>query len=175
MQISEQELEDFIYEDLTTNYGDELNDRGLSLIARYDEYQPKIKWFRQFDVGMYGRIDIVGVYRYRGNIFIDLIELKAVPIRSEDFDQICRYENAIKEYLNHTLKGDFPIYIFKYLIGTDISSGHYIHNVMRNTIVVVYNYGLEGICFDSHEGRWSKNCCDKFDLRKSIQNAQKVY
>jgi hypothetical protein len=174
MQISEKELEDYIFEDLTFNSGMGMLSRGLTTFHNRllkSDIICQSKWLRQVDLGPYGRADIIGYYRYKGRIIVELFELKVVPIESGDIDQICRYQKAIEDYF-----GDkFSLEIYKYLIGTDIRSGHYIHNMLDDLIIAEFHYSLFGISFKSHSGAWSRNESKSFNYRKSLQNAEEVH
>ena len=163
MNLSEKEIEEFIYNDLLNNSGKELMKRGLVLqyydmLYNYDHfnYTPKIKWFRQLNVSPYGIIDIVGFYRHRGTIYVELIELKARPIQAQDFDQILRYECGLFKALNNTFLKNNCFHVRNNLIGTGYSDGHYIQNNL-DCLVAVISYDLNGIAFKTHsELQWTK-------------------
>lgn len=174
MQISENELEDYIFDDLTFNSGMGMSSRGLTTFHNRllkADIICKSKWLRQVDLGPYGRADIIGYFKYNGRIVVELFELKVVPIDAGDIDQICRYQKAIEDYF-----GDkFCLEIRKYLIGPDIRSGHYIHNMFCDLIIAEFDYSLSGIGFKSHNGDWSRNEYKSFNYRKSLQNAEEVH
>jgi hypothetical protein len=153
MQLLEKEIEDFIFDDLTINNAEELLARGLIIplgifFDEPDSYSPTIKWFRQLNIDPYGILDIVGFYRYRGSLRVLLIELKATPIESKDFDQIFRYKKGLEVYANQTFKNT-PVYVNCLLIGNGFSSGCYIQNNSKVT-VSEYAYSLLGVTFKSH-------------------------
>lgn len=151
MQLSEKEIEDFIYLDLVCNRGSSIHERGLILPSHEFMMQPeisKVRWRRQLNIDPYGIIDIVGFYRYCGVIHVDLIELKAIPIRSDDFDQVFRYKRGLITYLKNTFKAP-NIRVNCFLIGNGFESGHYIQN-NASCVVAEYSYDLNGIQFDSH-------------------------
>lgn len=174
MQISEKELEDFIYEDLSHNMGAGLASRGLTTY-HYNLLQKGIicqaKWLRQVDLGVYGRLDIVGYYKYRRKIIVELFELKNVSLTCIDFDQICRYKTAIKNFFSSRFELSFSLY----LIGREIRDGHYIHNNIFDLIVSEFEYSLSGIQFETHDGRWSRSNENSFNYLKSLHNAEAVH
>jgi hypothetical protein len=147
MQLSEKELEDFIFQDLVDNDGFGLVARGLHL--RYTNLRMKsfIKpiWTRQLNLDPYGIADIVGFYRYRGIACIELIELKARPIELKDFEQIARYDKALTRFMNNTLKwSNFDIN--KTLIGTGYD-GMYIQTLLPVSVASC-TYDLDGLEFN---------------------------
>ncbi len=176
MQISEKELEDFIYEDLKNNNGTSLQERGLRTrpneLLEFDlEENISIKWLRQVSLGAYGILDIVGYYRSHTQVYVELFELKNVPIVSGHFDQILRYKNGIQEYFGDRFKLNFHCY----LVGSDFESGHYIHNSQDHFSVSEFSYGLNGIQFKTHSGGWVRTNDNNFDSLKTLKNAEAVY
>lgn len=174
MQISEKELEDFIFEDLIQNYGMGLSARGFQ--TYYNDcftksIHCKCKWLRQFDLGPYGRLDVVGYFRNEGIVNIELLELKAVSLKSDDIDQIFRYGHAI---LEHVSERDMEVRLRMYLIGTSIESGHYIHNRSKGLSMVEYEYNLRGVSFNQHSGDWHRSS-DTYDFRKTLRNAEEIH
>lgn len=153
MQFSEKEIEDLIFTDLEDLNGSSLKRRGFQVIhtglMEFEDEPPTIRWFRQLDLGAYGRADIVGIYRYRGNVVVELIELKVVNLKSDDIDQICRYETGIVDAINKCFRKKVKIVVNKYLVGTGIDSGHYIANQI-NINIVEFNYDLDGFNFKQH-------------------------
>ncbi len=179
MQLSEKEIEDYIFEDLTNNSGSALANRGLStmyndLIGIADNI-PHVKWVRQLELGPYGRLDIVGYYKCYESIIIELFELKANPIKVDDFEQILRYDHALKEYAKTIFRVDISIQINKYLIGTGFESGHYLHNNIPRLSVIEYSYDLSGIQFNRRPGSWCRPDAKEFNFIKSLHNAEAIY
>lgn len=179
MQLSEKELEDFIFKDITAeDPGKELLSRGFKTriteicngdVFLEDPHWVNTKYARQLDLGSYGRLDIVGYCRVRETIYIDIFELKSVPIDSNHVDQVCRYKSAIEDSL-----GDrFQIKLKMYLVGPSISSGHFISNSLHELNLVTYSYSLAGIHFDMN-GFWTRKN-DNYSLLKSIKNAETVH
>lgn len=145
MQLLEKELEDYIFDDLESNDGLNLMVRGLTL------YQ-SMHWFRQVDFKEYGICDILGWKRFKGEIIICLIELKAVAIKSECFDQIYRYKTAIESILS---RRNISFKIECILIGESIETGHFIQNNC-DLKLCKYTYDLNGINFEVFKGNWIK-------------------
>lgn len=174
MQLSEKEIEDFIYDDLVQNSGLTLKPRGFQTMHHHLLFECDVicraKWLRQVDLGTYGRADIIGYYRHLGSIHVEIVELKSVPLCSNDFDQIFRYKKAIRHYFGER----FDINFHLYLIGTDINSGHYIHNELPVT-VLTYEYGLHGIYFQRHTRTWHRSDGDNFNFQKSLKNAEAIH
>lgn len=174
MQISEKELEDYIFEDLTHNSGTGLRSRGLKTYHSallYDDKVHRCKWLRQVELGPYGRADIVGFYRIKQTIFIEIFELKIVPIEVADLEQICRYQKAVEDYFG----GRFDLEFRLYLVGTDFKSGHYIHNNIYSLTVVDFEYSLTGIYFNAHRGNWRRSDASSFNFLKSLHHAEEVH
>ncbi len=180
MQLSEKEVENFIYEDLNLNYGQDLSSRGMTLpstglvMSREEgDVLPPIEWFQQFNLDPYGVADIVGYYRWMGVIYIDIIELKAVELKVQDFEQLCRYRRAIERRLNNTFKRVSSV-IRMHLVGTSYD-GFYLHNLIPVT-VYTYTYGLNGIMFDKVGAYPSYfHTQDKSKSFKHLFNGQKVH
>lgn len=173
MQLSEKEIEDFIFEDLTHNVGMGLTHRGLTTLHTnlvVNQRYHKCKWLRQLDLGPYGRADIVGYFRADDTIYVELMELKSIPIEVADFEQILRYKKAIKEYVGKRFNLSFQMY----LIGKGFNSGHYIHNCVPVS-VVEYKYSLDGLEFEVHTGNWGRPDAKNFNFIKSLQNAEAVH
>jgi len=149
MQLSEKEVENFIYNDLVLNNGDELESRGMILQFRKTKYPVKIHWFQQLAIPPYGIIDLVGFYRYKGGIHVELLELKSIAIQSADFDQVFRYKRGLEIYLRNTFDNCRPD-IQCHLIGNGYESGEYIQNNC-DCIVSEFSYDLSGVIFKSHQ------------------------
>jgi len=171
MQLLEKEVEDFIYNDLAFNDGDELDGRGLQLQSYRNYSAPK--WFRQLSIEPYGITDIVGFYRRDGYLHADLLELKAVPIALEHFEQISRYKRGLEIYLKNTFKNFGTIQC--YLIGNGYD-GLYIQNGI-NIHVASYEYNLHGIMFDHHApySGWQITNAKDRSFRKRKINAKEIY
>jgi hypothetical protein len=174
MQLSEKEIEDFIFEDVTHNAGITLANRGFQTFHNELIFDHgticRARWLRQVDLGPYGRADIIGYYRLGGQVCIELMELKAVPIGVGDFDQIFKYKKAIKHYFGER----FDLKIQLYLIGTGVSSGHYIHNELPVS-VYTYTYDLDGVTFRHRPRSWHRPDGDNFNSLKLLKDAKAVY
>jgi len=154
MQLSEKEIENFIFDDLINN-GHHCRQKGLDLdifkLMRFvDRNAIKIHWYRQLNLAPYGIADIVGFCRFKGSIYVEIIELKAVSIKSDDFDQILRYKKGVSHYLNNTF--DLPsLDISCTLIGLGYESGFFIQNELQCKIANM-SYGVGGMSFKTHRG-----------------------
>lgn len=171
MELSEKEIEGFIFNDLIENSGSNLEERGLELPSFNFNIAPK--WFKQLNIEPYGIIDIVGFYRLNGAIHVDLIELKAVKIDSNHFEQIARYRKGIEVYLRNTFKKP-ELQINCILIGNGYD-GLYIQNISPIS-VASFEYGINGFSFhytDSYPG-WAIRNCEK-SFRKQKTNGQKIH
>lgn len=177
MQFSEKEVEDLIFKDVKENYGETLCEKGLVLPFQLKSFNHKIKlnvkWCRQLDIPPYGTLDIAGFYRYRGILYVDLIELKACPIESAHFDQVFRYKKGIEVYIRQTFK-HVLFEINCILIGAGYNTGNYIQNNSEIT-VCEYTFGLDGFSFINHKPftSWTLTDDDHCTFRK-IQPPQRV-
>jgi len=173
MELSEKEIEDLIYNDLTSNFGYELLDRGLQLdYHEFTDRTSKVKWFRQLNIDPYGIIDIVGFYRMFGSLCVELIELKKTPIELNHFEQISRYRKGLDVYLKNTFKNVRIRYSMS-IIGSDYN-GFYLQNILP---IDVYTFSLEltGITFSlTHKySTWHRP--DGNNKSFKIESATKVY
>lgn len=152
MQITEKDLEDLIFSDLEHDpvY---ITQTGLRLNLLTMVNDNNIHWMRQVDLKHYGRADIIGYSRFMGRIYVDVIELKNVPLQPDDFNQVFRYKAAVMEILHNTFKGRFSFVVNSYLIGPSMNEGHWIHN-NSNCIVYTFKFGLHGFRFTRHDGGW---------------------
>jgi hypothetical protein len=149
MELSEKEIEDFIYNDLVFNDGLELQSRGLNLDCFSKKESYNIKWYRQLNIDPYGICDIVGFYRYNGLIYVELIELKKTSIDANHFEQIARYRKGLDVYLRNTLPNQ-NWHISMSLIGIGYE-GCYVQNLLP---IDVYDssFSLSGFNFDKTSG-----------------------
>lgn len=170
MTLSEKEVEDLIFEDLTENFGISILNKGLLLPFQEFHKQinqtPSVKWVRQLNLDPYGIADIVGFYRYKGRIYVDLLELKACAIESPHFDQIFRYHKGIQVYLRQTFD-DIDCIVNCILIGNGYNTGNYIQNHSDIT-VASYDYDINGLRFSMTKGlsSWSLKNDDHCSFRK---------
>jgi hypothetical protein len=180
MQLSEKEIEDFIFDDLEHNNGNELQYRGLTIpfTRRSGEQYIKCKWVRQLNIDPYGICDIVGFYRYEGTIHVELLELKSREIKMEDFEQIARYRTGIKKYLENTFSNP-SISFNMVLIGTIGYERHFLQNILPVAVCELV-YDLSGVSIKTHQGYtgWVKTSDPGRNFRakqKQKLNGQKVY
>lgn len=169
MQISERELEDYMFEDLIHNQGSGLASRGIELTYHHFLHRgksPRIRWLRQVDLGPYGRLDIVGYYRIGYTVHVELFELKIPSIKIDDIEQICRYECGIRKYFGR----HFTMDVHKYLVGSGFESGHFIHNQLYDLKIIEFEYDLSGICFSQKQGNWHRVDDHLFNPQKILQN-----
>lgn len=150
MEISEKEIEDFIYNDLVKYNGNGLMVRGVDLYCFSHMASYNIRWFRQLNIEPYGICDIVGFYRFRGMIYVELIELKKTSIDANHFEQIARYKKGLQVYLKNTFLKSDGFHIDMSLIGIGYD-GCYIQNLLP---INVYNasFDLNGFTFDKTGG-----------------------
>jgi hypothetical protein len=154
MEISEKELEELMYEDLTTTNGKYLNRIGFHVSCMLRE-AGDTTWLRQVRMEPYGIADIIGYRRSRGYLIVDIIELKNRPLEAHDFDQVLRYQTAIYEMLKNS-RNKMRVSVESTLVGRGVNSGHYIHNY-GNVNVFSFNYGLKGFDFELNPNSWCKN------------------
>lgn len=142
MELLEKEIEDFFIDELNDGGGN-LSDRGFELPCFLMDIP--IKWYRQVNIEPYGICDIVGVYRFMGCIYVEIIELKRVKIDVNHFEQIMRYKKGFEVYLRNTLRrgGDFEIKLHLVGVGYD---GLYIQNELPINVYSM-SYDLNGINF----------------------------
>jgi hypothetical protein len=159
MEITEKDLEDLIFDDLVETGGSDLIDRGFNtgLISR-EHFQNRVHWHRQVSFGAYGIADLVGYTRQNGSIYIDIVELKNVPLKCGDFDQLLRYKTAALEVAENTFKGDFACHVSTYLVGPSIDAGHYIHNQIRFALnLYTFKFSIAGFQFEHHSAGWHRS------------------
>lgn len=179
MQISEKELEDYIFEDLKSD-GSTLFNRGLdtpycSLLNGVGAEGIKATWKRQVNLDPYGVADIIGFYRYSGVIHVEILELKIREVKLEDFEQISRYRRAVERMVANTYPNrKLPIKYHLTIVGTDYE-GFYVNNLLPIS-VAEFTYGLSGIEFIFHTmfSNWYIREDSKRSL-KHLLNGQAVH
>lgn len=140
IEFNEKDLEDLIFQDLI--------DGGSNLLLQGFSFAEEIQgftWVRQPRlVNMVP--DIIGWRRYGNTIDTIIIELKARPIKSEDFDQIFKYDLALNQILNQSFTPDENISFVPstlILIGTGYESGYNIQHFFRGGVTLdVFEYTL---------------------------------
>jgi hypothetical protein len=170
MEITEKDLEDLIFDALLYG-GDDLLDTGLDTDLVY-RGSSETHWYRQPNLGAYGIADIIGVTRYAGKIWVDVIELKNRPLKTEDFEQVFRYETAVNEIINNTFRRPVIRRIRCYLVGPSIETGHYTHNHTGITIFT-FKFTVKGFKFYRHTPNWIKSSHKNLSI-KNISYGSKV-
>lgn len=169
MTFSEKELEDVLFEKIYNRNFESLYRKGFELYDPVDEIDIMFV-DRQVDLTPYGIADIIvtTIEMYEegdglnGSVHIDLIELKAVPIRSKDINQVLRYKRAIERYSDKKFaldeyKYSYEIDVNPILVGSGIDSGHYILNELVESGVMLYTYDfnpIDGLKFEYQTTGW---------------------
>lgn len=174
MELTERELENHIFNDLIENGGSNLNDRGLCL--PFFELGVSPKWHRQINIDPYGIIDIAGFYRYKGQIRVDLLELKKVAVDANHIEQIFRYRKGLEVYLSNTFRGNISIRINCIIIGSQ-NDGLYTQNYSPVDIASYKIDLITGISFEytHYASGWHIVTKEKKSFRKQNTNGQKVH
>lgn len=144
MNISEQDLEDWIYNSYNENE-EIVRDAGLPIYG---------KLLRQVELGNYGRLDLVSYTRYRQSIGIRVYELKKGEVGTKAFLQAVRYAKAITRLIKIKFKQDVYLEIDIYLVGSSFEEGDfvYISDVIPNVHVYTFDFGFQGIKFKEVTG-----------------------
>ena len=156
MEISEKELEDLIFNTDNEN----LIDRGLYIYGKKK---------RQVNIGNYGICDLISYHKTddmipNSPLNINIIELKKGKIDFNALNQIIRYAQGIKDYLEIR---EFNNYIFTLtLIGNELDLNNDLFAYLPNLVhgleytngsifsIDYYKYSLrwDGIYFDECKG-----------------------
>lgn len=153
MEFKEQTLEDIIWENVQKPDGRVLlKERGLDVSGAF---------YRQLDLGVYGRADLVSVdYNIKNKkVIITIYELKKKKIGDEALMQACRYLTALER---HGFDNDACDYNIEYrirLIGDSIQRGDdfvYLYNALPFVDIFTYNYKINGIFFDCVSHNWCR-------------------
>jgi hypothetical protein len=183
MQITEKDLEDLMFDDLI-NGGDRLRSRGFTTDLTTYNLPNKVYWKRQLNLKQYGIADIVGFTRMPGGISVELIELKNVPLKSEDFNQVLRYAAGIESIIRWRFKG-IKVFISSYLVGPSIETGHFIHNSSRVELVT-FDFKVDGFEFRHHTKGWTigdrgsikltdLKLCEFVPMTQQIENGEEIH
>lgn len=163
MKFLESNLEDIIYDQLSTQDGcEKLRSRGLWL------WKPLV-FKRQLRIGNYGITDLVTLSRWQthpddlGKGLITIYELKKDEINLGALLQSFRYLKGIKQWIDEFKAYSSSDFVFKIvLIGSDVDTENdwvYLFEVFDNIScheecgvrlqldVVTYSYELDGILF----------------------------
>jgi hypothetical protein len=164
MQITEKDLEDMIFMDIERGCPN-CYDRGLEIPLLWESHENKVYWYRQVNLGAYGIADLVGFTRQDGNIYVNIVELKNIPLTAKDFNQVFRYKTGVSEIIKSTFKRKVRFAIEVFLIGPSIDDGHYIQNE-SNITLFTFEFSLDGFQFDKKTSGWVRT-----DAKKMSANA----
>lgn len=155
MNFLEKDLEEIIYESMTTRKGrTELHNRGLCVSG-----MP----FRQVKLGEYGRLDLVTLHmekckttdKYLCNITV--YELKKKQIDANALMQGCRYLTGLRHLFNYSERIIFDFSLC--LIGRSVCQGDFLYlcnHLPENIEIYTYNYRIDGISFSCvNNGNWA--------------------
>lgn len=147
MNVLEKEIEDLIWHGITKDrYA--MNSKGLHI---HDTYH----YFRQFDIGNYGRPDIVGFdFQLKPsfgdrNIKIHIIEIKKDEVNAGTFLQAIRYCHGINRYVEKSLPNCTVSFQID-LIGRTVSRCDFIYLPNLFSEVRLFKYEIDfksGILF----------------------------
>lgn len=159
MEFSEKKIEDLIINSIHSGNIIKLHVRGLYGLTNYD------KFFRQLDLGDYGRLDLVGLKynRYRQEVGcvksfdVCVIEIKKGEINYNSYIQAIRYCKGISVMLDKIkMTANFEII----LIGTSVCTSDFIYlpDFVENLKIYTVNLDLEkGITFKNEYGYEQSN------------------
>lgn len=151
MNILEKEIEDILFEAIK-KFPDALEQHGFSY--GYDH-----EYFRQIEIGEYGRADIIGIEvypKFKGERLISchVIEIKKDHISADALFQALRYcrgiQRIVKKYLNKT-RVEFWIS----LVGKSIDESDFVYctDIFHN--IDLYTYAIDfhkGVIFSKQYG-----------------------
>jgi hypothetical protein len=184
---SEKLLED-LFEELLLESNGSLEDAGMDALSydaiinrkptEYDFLGADI--YRQVGLGGYGILDVLCVYSYqilptqpdetKANIYTVALtfELKNVPLKCIDFNQVLRYVTAIEN--TNMFSKVCPI-----LIGSDVGDCHFLFNHIGEQVKgYTFSLGVNGLKFHRIGSAWqSDNAITIEDLEKQLK--QKRY
>lgn len=112
---------------------------------------------RQFCLGSYGIIDLLGIRgTYNGHRSITIYELKNKTIDAAAFWQLMRYMRGLEHFIDSKMNvRPHKYYIHGVLIGKTIdTSGEvcYMPDIMGNVSMYTYSYSLTGMRFNCESG-----------------------
>ena len=154
MIISEKDIEDLIVKCIKNGDSHKLHERGLDGLYHYD------KFFRQFDLGDYGRLDLAAVKydpcdqsKYcQKKLNVVVIEIKKGEINIGAFLQAIRYCKGIEHLLDrYNLDVNFKIK----LIGTSVCKSDFVYLPDFFYSLDIYTVHLDldtGITFKNERG-----------------------
>lgn len=154
MNISEQEIEDIVCGAIEKGNFAALQERGLPFSNEYS-------YFRQMNLGSYGRADIIGInarpsFVYNGekrrSVYVQIIELKKDEINLNTLHQAIRYAKGLEHKFAHERVTDYYLHFFIHLIGRTIDSKStfpYLPDIFPNVHMYTYSISLEkGVVFN---------------------------
>lgn len=144
MNISEQELEDWIY-GMYYNDPENVIERGLPIFG---------KLLRQVEIGYYGRLDLVCYKRIGRHIAVRVFELKKNEINTDTLLQAARYTRGIISFLNNRFGDDVVVSTEIYLIGNSIQKDSFLYltDIFYGLEYYTYDFGFNGIEFKHEKG-----------------------
>lgn len=152
MEVSEKMIEDLIVKAIQEHDLYKLYERGLYSVCDYD------KFYRQLDLGSYGRLDLVGLSFSRDEqlrkckkiVNVGVVEIKKDEINSDTFFQAIRYCKGIEQLLKgYNLTANFTVT----LIGTSVRKNDFIYlpDYFKALKLYTVNIHLEkGVTFKQH-------------------------
>lgn len=153
MDVLEKEIEDIIWDCLEVYNTKVLEDRGL-FVNQFASF------FRQIELGSYGRADIIGVEVRPKNggwrvIKLDVYEFKKDLIDVNTLMQAARYVTAIRRMINGSLK-QVQLIVSIHLIGKNINTnGDFVYLLNSIDHCYAYTYSIDlinGILFTRQYG-----------------------
>lgn len=141
---NEKEIEEIIISAFENEF-DSLNEKGLDIFQTCERGKGKL--FQQVNMNAYGIADLIYIERTDWQmLIIKVIELKNRHIEIKDYEQTCRYIQAIKSIFKHN-KPKLHIEVTGVLIGLGINNCHYANNIIENISIYTIEYNLNGIQF----------------------------
>jgi hypothetical protein len=152
MNILEQEIEDVIYKAIQDYDFELLQTRGLPIYPTYT-------YRRQFQLGKYGRADLIGYRAYKSigkqkrRVEFQVFELKKDEINFGTFRQALKYAMGVRHlsFLNNI---NYDLSFQLILIGKRVETNgefFYLSTVFPNIRLFTYEISLkEGITFNEH-------------------------
>lgn len=175
MKITEKELEDFIFENLNKRRIKKLSELGLSISnIGHPNIEDPMVFYRQFNLGDYGRCDILGLYVEKNKddgrefyMSYKIIELKEGEINRDIIFQTLKYKNALEKQIISSDTQDY--YGDIVIIGSSISKD--VYDLLKLTLpetfsVYLYKVSISsGISFEfiSDSYFYNKKCCENTD------------
>lgn len=140
MKISEEQLEDYIFETYT-NHPDKLCEQGLQFDGEMG---------RQITFGNYGRCDLITIQLTKNYALVNIIELKKGIICLNAFLQALRYAKGFQRYyaIHHP---EIATEISITLIGSEIDTSTemvYMADILDKVTFYTYEFGWAGIQFE---------------------------